>query len=180
MPLARRLSNSNVPLARRLSSSSSHEAFTEFCVENPPLSRRLSDAASMRSSKRRTSISNDKGQRVLKRRQSLTKARVTRSAARKHQIDVSGPVTKKQRTARRRSSLTVDKENVGTTNQNAGGFMIPRGNKFSPPLTRSAKKKKAQRSNEQPNGGVMLFSPPNQAENARRETMERDRKTRER
>ncbi len=192
MPLARRLSNSNVPLARRLSNSS-HEAFAEFCVENPPLSRRLSvngDAASIRSSRRRTSISNDKGQRVLKRRQSLTKARVTRSAARKHQIDVSGPEPKKQRITRRRSSITADKENVGGTNQNAGAAVMSptpywkvakeRGNKFSPPLTRSAKKKKARHSNGQPNGGVLLFSPPNQAENARREKMEREKKTRER
>ena len=122
-----------MPLARRLSNSS-HEAFTEFCVENPPLSRRLSvngGAASMRSSKRRTSISNDKGQRVLKHRQSLTKARVTRSAARKHRINTSGPEPKKRRITQNRPNNPADKENAG--------------NKFSPPLTRSAKKKKFKR-----------------------------------
>ena len=112
-----------MPLARRLSNSS-HEAFTEFCIENPPLSRRLSDAAPIRSSKRRTSISNDKGQAVLKRRQSLTKARVTRSAARKHKINTSGPEAKKRRITGNRSNNPADKENAGSNNQNAGAVMM--------------------------------------------------------
>jgi len=48
-----------------------------------------------------------------------------------------------------------------------------RGNKFSPRETRSTKKKKR-------TGGLLSFSPPNQAENARREKMEQEKKMQER
>ena len=118
-----------MPLARRLSNSS-HEAFTEFCIENPPLSRRLSingDAPSSRSSNRRDSISNDKGQRVLKRRnqtRKLTRARVTRSTKRKEEINISSPESKKQRITRSRSKMTSNKENEGASNKNVGAVMM--------------------------------------------------------
>lgn len=121
-----------MPLARRLSSSS-HEAFTEFCIKNQPLSRRLSsngDAASISSSTRRESISKDRGQRVLKRRNQsrpLTRARVTRSsrsAVRKDEINISSPEPKKQRTSRSRSKKTSNKENEGAGNNNAGALMM--------------------------------------------------------
>lgn len=178
-----------MPLARRLSTSS-HEAFTEFCSKNQPLSRRLSNssyAASTRSSSsRRESISNDKGQRVLKRRnnsRTRTIARVTRSAARKDGISQS-PEKKKQRVTRSRSTKrSSDKENAKNSNAGTPPWKAAkaRGDKFSPRLTRSAKKKKLQTLNDQqPREGLLVFSPPDQAENARRQKMEFEKKLQKR
>ncbi len=184
-----------MPLARRLSTSS-HEAFEEFCSKNQPLSRRFSvggDTASIRSSSRRESISGDKGQRVLKRRnhsRTRTIARVTRSSTRKDERASRSPEPKKQRITRSRSKRNHDKENKNFDNRNTARTMSPprqrkvdkdRGNKFSPRLTRSAKKKRLQKLNDQQQkDGVLLFSPPDQAENARREKMNRERRVQER
>lgn len=64
-------------------------------------------------------------------------------------------------------------------------FSKERANKFSPPVTRSAKKKKLQRdfvstAETKQKDGVLWFSPPDQAENARREKLEREKKFQER
>ena len=184
-----------MPLARRLSTSS-HEAFEEFCSKNQPLSRRFSvggDTASIRSSSRRESISSDRGHRVLKCRnhsRTRTIARVTRSTTRKDERATRSPEPKKQRISRSRSKRNNDKENDSVGNRNTVSLLShprqwkvdkDRENKFSPRLTRSAKKKKLQKLSDQPQkDGVLLFSPPNQADNARRENMNRERRLQER
>ena len=113
-----------MPLARRLSSSS-QEAFTDFCTENPPLSRRLSSnshaaSVSSNSTSRRKSIADDKGQRLLKRRSMSTsnhnygrpKTRTSISSLQKDQQSNSGsPMPKKQRTTRNNASKSINKEN---------------------------------------------------------------------
>ena len=113
-----------MPLARRLSNSS-QEAFSEFCIRNQPLSRRYStsgDAESINSAKRRDSISKDRGQRVLKRRNRSLNVpkRTTRSSLRKDKMNPSSPVPKKQRTTRSKSRGSVDKENDKVQMNNFG------------------------------------------------------------
>ena len=115
-----------MPLARRLSNSS-QEAFTDFCSKNQPLSRRLSsngDAASISSTSRRESITQDRGQRLLKRRvmntsnhnRNPSKAHSTRSSLQKDQqiVDrnISSPEPKKQRTSPNKENGRGDSNNV--------------------------------------------------------------------
>jgi hypothetical protein len=122
--LCKQRQNDTMPLARRLSSSSK-EAFTDFCTENPPLSRRLSSnsfgvSVSSNSTSRRKSIADDKGQRLLKRRSISTsnhnygrpKSRTSISSLQKDQKSNNGsPIPKKQRTTRNNSSKSINKEN---------------------------------------------------------------------
>jgi hypothetical protein len=133
--------------------------------------------ASINSAKRRESISKDRGQRVLKRRSlshNLPTYRATRSTAQKDRT--RSPVPKKRRTTRSQSRDCLNKENVGFNN------------KFSPPLTRSAKKKRLQNSNKfissaaasEKKDGLLVFSPPDQTENARREKIQREKRMKER
>jgi len=124
---------------------------------------------------------------VLKRRnhsRTRTIARGTRSVARKDGISQS-PEKKKQRVTRSRSTKrsSSNKENAGNNNAGTPPWKAAkdRENKFSPRLTRSAKKKKLQNlSDEQPKEGLLVFSPPNQAENARRQKMEFEKKLQKR
>ena len=124
---------------------------------------------------------------MLKRRnhsRTRTIARVTRSAARKDGVSQS-PEKKKQRVTRSRSTKRSfsNKENAGNSNAGTPPWKAAkdRRNKFSPRLTRSAKKKKLQTLNDdQPKEGLLVFSPPNQAENARRQKMEFEKKLKKR
>ena len=122
--LCKQRQNDTMPPARRLSSSS-QEAFSDFCTENPPLSRRLSSNShaasfSSHSTSRRKSIADDKGQRLLKRRSMSTsnhnygrpKSRTSISSLQKDQkINNGSPIPKKQRTTRNNSSKSINKEN---------------------------------------------------------------------
>ena len=106
-----------MPLARRLSSNSK-EAFSNFCDKNKPLSRRLSSNGSVASSTstdhRRQSIAQDRGQRVLRRRnqkQKLSKFPSKSSVSKSTKDNVTSPEPKKRRTS-------VNKENNGIQNTN--------------------------------------------------------------
>lgn len=146
---------------------------------------------SVTSKNRRDSISKDRGQRVLKRRNQTrnpAKAGSRRPSTQKDKENISTPEPKKRRTTQNGARSNVDKENDGGSDKNVPLMMSPtpywkvardRGNKHSPRLTRSAKKK-VQQSTTNHEDGVMLFSPPNQAANAKREKMELEKKTRER
>ena len=111
-----------MPQARRLSNSS-QEAFTDFCSKNQPLSRRLSgngDAASISSTSRRESITQDRGHRLLKRRnqnRNPAKSGSTRSTLQKGrqtatERNISSPEPKKQRTSPNKENGRGDSNNV--------------------------------------------------------------------
>mmetsp|Transcript_27134 Transcript_27134/g.59712 ORF Transcript_27134/g.59712 Transcript_27134/m.59712 type:complete len:981 (+) Transcript_27134:43-2985(+) len=171
-----------MPSARRLSSSSK-AAFAAFCDKNQPLSRRLSsnfDAASIRSKSRRDAIAQDRGCRPLKRhKRNHNPSKPRPSTSKETEANYSSPEPKKRPT-------NTDKENDGDASDNRMMSPIPywkvakeRGNKHSPRETRSARKKKAERKANK-NDGLLLFSPPNQIANARKEKMELEKKSRER
>ena len=119
-----------MPLARRLSNSS-REAFSDFCNKNQPLSRRLSsngDASSVSSSNRRDSIVNERGHRILKRRnqsRNLAKAGTRRPSLHKGPVNISSPEPKKRRTTRNGSPANANKENDGGDDNQTGLMMSP-------------------------------------------------------
>lgn len=118
-------------MARRLSTSS-HEAFTDFCSKNQPLSRRLSnggdDMDSVTSKNRRDSISKDRGQRVLKRRNQTrnpAKAGSMRPSTQRDKENIGTPEPKKRRTTRSGARSNVDNENDGGSDKNVPLMMSP-------------------------------------------------------
>ena len=86
---------------------------------------------------------------------------------------ITKPKVDRRRSLRRQSSSFSSKENKYNR-------ALPNPH-FSPPETRSAKKKRLQTQFMQGGAGALFtFSPPNQAENARREKEEIERKEQER
>ena len=118
-----------MPTTRRLSNASK-EAFTEFCSKNQPLSRRLSrnsDETSIDSESQWDSITKDRGNRVLKRRnQSCNRAKGKKglSSGEKGPTNFSSPATKKRRTSTRKSQTNEDKENDVVDDRNVGCPMM--------------------------------------------------------
>jgi hypothetical protein len=164
-------------LARRLSNSS-QDAFDEFCRENQPLSRRPSfggDGASVGSNaKRRHDPKRERGQEVLKKHRSLSTNSLLGNK-------------KRPPKARKPESKAENDENLIQSPTPYWKVAKERGGLHSPPETRASKKQKTDgrkldfdRSDSAKREGLMVFSPPNQSANAKREKMQIERKTKER
>lgn len=175
------------PLTRQLSSNSL-DAFDDFCHENPPLSRRLShsDTASIGStSKRRHDGMKGRGQEILKKRRSTMSSR---SLVPNKSLDSRKrpPKARKTKGTPVKSGKAND-ENMIQSPTPYWKVAKERGDIHSPPETRSNKKRRTGRvlelgrkaSSTSKRDGIMVFSPPNQVANAKREKEENEQKTKE-
>lgn len=192
---------SDMPLSRRLSNSS-QEAFSEFCEKNKPLSRRLSNgsaASSGRYLSRANSFtmneaSNGKvvagAKRALTRRMSNSSSRQLSRPSPTEQANLPSP-------PRGKGGATNDDDSILQSPTPYWKVAKERG-KVSPRETRASKKRKttgkerggralkfdasdgegrsSKQQKDRKNSGLMLFSPPNQVANAKREMLELEEK----
>lgn len=185
-----------MPLARRLSNSS-HEAFEEFCRVNQPLSRRrsnsgISDGENAQSSSRQRAPYNmkqGKSQENLKKRRSMEPRshsnRFNQISGSVPKLSQATPKGKIKRSGQHDDNRDQSKdEEIPIYSPTPYWKAAAERGWNSPRETRAAKKRKSgldfDTIDTHQRDRVMIFSPPDQAANAKREKMELERKTKDR
>jgi hypothetical protein len=201
--LARRLSNSsqeafeefckeNQPLSRRLS----HGADTDTASSRgsfAKLPRSIKKEILLPKRHSMTSVAAGNKEHSQPSRSTRRSTRVTGAPLGKASTPAAGTPPPKAAKSRTVNSVNRNKDNGHSDEDNVMQSPTPywkvakdRGGIHSPPVTRAAKKQKTGRAlnfdtidGPQKQDGLMVFSPPDQVANAKREKMERERKTKE-